>query len=727
MKRYNIEIFSLVKLFVILFLSFGFFISMPTSSAEPEARVFHWKNAEGTALLTVQSKTEINPKTLFSNAANLEFKLVDQTPSIVIPKDWKSQTYQVFKSQAKSQKLIQKSDQSIIYLVGENHIGQAQKKVADVVAELIRDKEIDAIFIEQPDDLYYNWDSFKGLESNPTKAIAVFQTEMKKQADDTFLNPTITKSLRNLKSNDSIADNPMTAFIQLEQKLGEKGLESLMKAMEVKSAYEKSEYISAADYLYIMLNLQGLNIPFHNIESRKEREIYKKLAAPYKGKIPKKEDLKMLEKRDVYMTNSADQIIRDKKYNQVILICGAFHTDSLNNRLSQKGYQVKVAFQFSDQKIKNEMSVLVNPKYTKSLVDNYSGQELVVDNKLVVDNIPSKQLQDATASIFADILPSGGKAQRKNLMVDFSKVYEQGSLRSKSTWEVPLKLNDGTEIQIRKENALIIKMLKPAKVDDIQNLHPQSESIPVYDFDAGNIARLKGLDSTVTGIKTVTVKRYPEGKSERYVAYDQNGEFFAGDSAAELVDNVSKGLGKNGVESIYLDLENFPDHKADAFSASVAVAEHKNDLFIKTLRRNNGETINQKVIFEGRIIEDLTKSDSKITKVSEGKYKGWFHFVRSILIKAGETIHTINVHVYARTLEAATNLHASFELMAAKDKTLSLSLPALMRNAKLELKKVGFHDNFTIEISEVNKKETKKGFKEIEKSNFVEAVLKYAS
>ncbi|MGZ3790659.1 MAG: hypothetical protein ACXVCQ_19200, partial [Bacteriovorax sp.] len=524
------------------------------------------------------------------------------------------------------------------------------------------------------------------------------------------------------------------ALTEIHKDHGESGVKSVLESIatlekraETYDDYENSRYISAADYLYIMLSLQGLNIPFHNIESRKEREKYKTLAAPYKGEIPKKEDLKMLEGRDVYMTDSTDQLIRDKKYHQVILICGAFHTDSLKNRLSQKGYQIKVAFQFSDQKIKKEMAVLVSPKYTASLVDNYQGQDLVVDSKLVVDNVPSVEIQNVTASLFASISPSVDKAQRKSFMEDFSKAYEQENLRAKSTWEVPLKLNDGTEVQIRKENALIIKTLKPATSHDVQNLHSQSKSIPIYDFDEGNIARLKGLDSTVTGIRTVTVKRYPEGRSERYVAYDQNGEFFAGDSAAELVNNVSIGLGKNGVESIYLDLENFPDHKADAFSTSVAIADHKNDLFIKTLRRKDGETTNQKIIFEGRIIEDLTKSDSKITKVSKGTYKGWFHFVRTISIKLGDIIHTINVHVYAKTLEAAKAFQAHFELMSAKEKTLSLSLPALMLNAKLELKKAGFHDTLSIEIAEVTKKETKKGSKELEKSNFVEATSKYAS
>ncbi len=732
----NNRLIKSILILIAFSLVFSFFLGSAVMADEQETRVFRWQDAAGTSFITVQSKADVDPKSLFTDVANLEFKAVNQTSPIAIPQGWQSKTYQIFMTQTVSQKLTPTFNQPVIYLIGETHLGPVQKQVARVMSDLIRDKEIDAVFIEQPNDLVYRWDSFKKLENNRTNVLAVLQTEMAKQADEALMKaPSFGEfeTYFNSLKTDNSPEAVKAVLMRIMQDHGESGLkraietiksrkEAIQKGKVIHDNYENGRYISASDYVYIMLNLQGLNIPFHNLESVEEREKFeialKEAIKAYPDKIPKNIEKEMLLGRDLYMTKTSEQLIKINKYQQVILICGAHHTDNLKNLLNNKGYKVQVAFQSMDQQFKPPMAILVHPEGIVNLVDNYNGQASVVDNKLVVDNIPSTQVQNAASSLLTSFLPSLNKTQHERLIQDFTNSYNEDNLRTKPTWEVPIKLDDGSNVQLEKSrNALFITASKPANWQDVQKLESKSKATPLFEVDMENINRLQTLDGSTTGLRVVTVKRYAEGKSERYTAYNGKGEYFVGDSAAELVNKLSSDLVTNGIESIYLDLENFPDNKADAFSASVAVAGNKHDVVISSLRRSAGKTQNQEIFFGGHInAEKYRVSSPKL--VESGTYKGWQMIKAQIPVKLSEVFHAIiNVHIFVRTVEAANALHgflmAHLELMSSKGNTLALSMPALMIEARREMKKAGFTQNdFAIEFKD-----------ESDKANFVDAVF----
>ena len=103
-------------------------------------------------------------------------KKEDKTPDV---KSVFSQSTEV------SYPLNSNSSAPVVYLFGETHLGDSQKKVAENIVSLLKETEIDAIMIEQSDKLKYDWSKFKNLESDPDKAIAALQEQMINDAERT--------------------------------------------------------------------------------------------------------------------------------------------------------------------------------------------------------------------------------------------------------------------------------------------------------------------------------------------------------------------------------------------------------------------------------------------------------------------------------------------------------------------------------------------------------------
>src|SRR5437899_1462345 len=49
------------------------------------------------------------------------------------------------------------SQRPTIYLIGETHLGKSQIEVAKIATQAFKEHEIDAVFLEQPDTLKFDW------------------------------------------------------------------------------------------------------------------------------------------------------------------------------------------------------------------------------------------------------------------------------------------------------------------------------------------------------------------------------------------------------------------------------------------------------------------------------------------------------------------------------------------------------------------------------------------
>src|SRR5436309_15877184 len=64
------------------------------------------------------------------------------------------------------------SSKPTIYVLGETHLGKGQIDVARIATEAFKEHEIDAVFVEQPDTLKFDWSPYQRLQGSRDAAIA---------------------------------------------------------------------------------------------------------------------------------------------------------------------------------------------------------------------------------------------------------------------------------------------------------------------------------------------------------------------------------------------------------------------------------------------------------------------------------------------------------------------------------------------------------------------------
>ncbi len=299
MSKKTSTLATLVMVSLILVLCFGG-ISMTSENQQPgkgkvpgEEKdrwdIYEWQDDAGNSYVTVKSTNPVDPKEIYPHAPGLEFIPVDKEGPCKSEKGFQIKTYQLVKKIKKTSKIVENNSPAVIYMVGETHLGNSPKQVAKIMANLTKKHEIDAIFLEQPDHLIYNWENFQSFEKNPGMAIAALRQRM------------------------------------------------------LSDAGRKSESISAADYFYVMFNFLGIKIPFLNLDSSKLRENFENLLKQNKNVSVKEE----LGPRDDYMVAKAKEIIETKGYRQVILLCGAYHINNLKSRFTTIGYNANIIYNFN--------------------------------------------------------------------------------------------------------------------------------------------------------------------------------------------------------------------------------------------------------------------------------------------------------------------------------------------------------------------------------------------
>jgi hypothetical protein len=240
---------------------------------------YAWEDASGNRYVTVQSQKAVNPETIYPNHPEIQFIAVDVKSPIRLRPGFQSHTYRFVKQVKTTYSLVDNNEKPVVFLIGETHLGESQEAVAKLACDLIKEYEIDAVLLEQPDHFKFDWSKYKSLEENPKQAIAALQQRMLGDASQRIAIE-LGKYKKYFDEGVETEEDWMRIQRRIYADFGEAGLKELIQILETQApevnsaneSYDKSESISAFDYLYLMLNLQGIRIPFHNLESDELRK-----------------------------------------------------------------------------------------------------------------------------------------------------------------------------------------------------------------------------------------------------------------------------------------------------------------------------------------------------------------------------------------------------------------------------------------------------------------------
>jgi hypothetical protein len=663
-----------VALALVVVLGFYCFCSKQTSpsvAGRPAASLhkYAWKDVSGLVYLAVDSTSALPA----AGSVAVQPDLVAIPANVAIPSPvHKGFTREVFQleRQRKGSVAIAQSPAIQDFLVGETHLGKSQLKVARTLCRLLRDFEIDAIFVEQPDDLQYDWSHFASLEQNRDQALAALQYRMVQdaQADPAPFIP----YLKDVKTD---ADQA-TAISKIEHDFGPSGPAQFQAAMDTEDRYEKSEYVSATDYLYVALHLQGVSIPFHNLDSRKLRDQF--IAdSEHATSI---EDLRPdIAARDDYTIQTGRRVLKDKGYHRVIWIVGAEHLKNLPGLLSAYGDKVEIAYNSlapsSRQPIlKKEMLCLVKPDQLVKFANARVPAEFQPNEDFSIPRGPSRQLNNALASALAQSDLGLNASDRTAIQNSFAQQYEEQALRSHDSWSIKVTIGTGGTVEITKpqRDELQVFHESPVTAQSHQELAKMVPGFSIIDAEVGQ--RLNRLNAQQHHVSLFTVKDQGTG----YAVYANEQPFFEGDDIAELVQHLNEQVTSGQVSAIYLELDGFSAEKARGFEASCRMQQKvlNNDRSLGVLARLNDA-------FFAPVRLD-PNHDPELTVMKTGPFKGFTRMTMNFIAKIGDRIVKITLVIYAITADLAREFHATVrDLLGASPLTLADAITV----ARNELKK----------------------------------------
>ncbi|MBF0339509.1 MAG: hypothetical protein HQL95_00930 [Magnetococcales bacterium] len=699
----------MVLIVLCLIIGSGFAHSENVTVPESEkVRAFQWKNSFGNEMLTIHTKEKIHHNELFSNKSEYKFKPTTEKGPLPPPSGWMEETFQVLRTEVKTKQLLNQSNRPVVYIVGESHLGPVQKTVTQVLVTLINEKEIDAVLLEQPDNLNFGLDRYAEFNNNPDKAIASMQFQLINQADAFNIKPKSLGKYSEYFTNVKSEEDVMMALTQINSKFGEKGikeamsliqsrLDSIEKLEKLETDYNSSRYISASDYLYIMTQLKGLRLPFHAIESVEERDKFQKIIDSNKGKEISKRELLP---RDRYMAKQTDSLIRKNGYLQVILICGAYHTENLQNLIQEMGYEVKVAYQVEDKKFKPRMAVLDNPNYVLGLINN-TPKSFVPDAALILNNKPSMELEKQVRDLVNSASPALDSGQNPKLMNEFFNQYSSQSLRNKPTWDLPVTLENGSVAILRKDNNKNQLSLQiEAPVNEVNLSKSIQPNISQFNLAKEDYEHLKDLQKLCDSCKIVTVLRSKNIEMDRLFAFDSFGKGFSANSTHELIQKIANATNSNGpFNKLIFDLKDFTDLKAAAFKT--AIRKEKSDkLIIGAMPRSEKQIAQLRAITDHNSIAwNHPPTLSPITTIKTGN-QGVLHKFTVLVATLTEGLGKILITYTSPNNKVMNFVHSYVTSRLSSPNSLQgKSLAEVIHDSKMALKKAGLaEDNLRITI-----------------------------
>ncbi|MEO5334275.1 MAG: hypothetical protein H7839_19855 [Magnetococcus sp. YQC-5] len=675
-------------------------------------RVFHWSDSNNHAMVTIHAQGNVDPTDYFINDKEIIFTRSEILPPIPTPNSFTAHTFQVRKVTNISKSLFGLKNKPVVHLVGETHLGKDQIHVAKIILSLINNREIDAILLEQPETLKFDWSRYKSLENSPDKTIAALQSLMLADAaesEKTELNlGNYQKYFNNITNQKSLDDAIKNLFKEHGETEGLKALETLSKEIEriedlnnknnsVEKRYKESRYFSAADYLYIMLNLKKIKIPFFAIENINARQQFEENMNKQDNPF---EDADLLN-RDISMSANTVRKIKENGYSQVILLCGAMHLNNLTHLLTEAGLDPIVAH--NSMKVEHNFKPSMMVSYPERIIQAVEhAPNRIPDSSLMPNNSMSSQVTKAISAALTQSGMNFSPTELRDMQKQFDQQYRDRNLKGVNySWEMQLDAGNSKSIILSKDalsHSFSLEISQPLDASEQQRLISKSRKVVHTALDQTNIQRLNNLNNSDGQYRVVTVEPFTtsDGIAGHYMAHDDRGNFFTADSPKKLVKMLTKESNTSKpFELLFFDMKGFDSNRTAAFKHSLDSINTQNQNWqVKALERGqDGNTRLQDSILRLKVpIEKNSIQFKEITQITEGQYKGWFDTGFRRLIQG--TLN-LTIAIITKTHEQAVLIRKSLtEITHPKNiqnNLINLDLPSLTILAIQEMRKHGFN------------------------------------
>jgi hypothetical protein len=664
LERRVLFAFALALLVVVVFLYIRGRNSFSPLRASESLHRYIWKDSSGNVFVGFDSNAKLSAPESIGPRSDLTAVPADVSVPSAPLKGLTRQVFQLERQKSVAASITDAGTQDL--LVGETHLGMSQLEVARTLCRLLSDFEIDAIFVEQPDDLQYDWAHFQSLEQRRAAALEALQYRMVQDA-----RADLAPFLPYFKD----AKTDEEALSKIEAQFGPSGGARLQAAMETEERYEKSKYVSASDYIYVALHLDGLSIPFHNIESRKLRDEF----TAHEKDASSIEDLRpQIASRDDYMVQNSRRLINAYKYHSVIWIVGAEHLKNLERILSGDGDRVVVAYDSlattsGQPNFKNEMISLVNPDELVKFANARVPADFQVNPAFSLPQGPSKQLSNAVAKALASHDLGLENSEREAIQNLFGQQYEAQKLRNQESWSVQLSIGTGGTIEITKpqRDSLEVFQQSPVKVRNQRELASIAPGFSTIDADLGR--RLNHVNGEQRYVSLFTVRNQGRG----YAVYANEQPFYEGDDIRELVRRLNEQLRSGQVSAMYLELDGFSSKDASGFEASCRIQQKvlNNDRSLRVL------THPADALFAPAQLDP--SHEPQLATMKTGAFKGFTRMTMRFIVHLGDSLVHITLVVYAKTADLAQEFHTRLLVLLGG----SLSLADSITATRIDLKK----------------------------------------
>jgi hypothetical protein len=586
-----------------------------------------------------------------------------ETPYVAKNSERHTDTYRLMEQTTTSSFVL--SEKPTIFLIGETHLGKSQIEVAKIATQTFKEHEIDAVFVEQPDTLKFDWTPYTKLRGFRDSAVAAIQQRMLNDANrpttyDWGKFKPLIDSYQHHKDDQRLSS-------EIVQKFGAGGMDELTALMDrqklmiedTNKLYNNGEYVSAFDYLFLMLNLEGVDIPFWSVESLQRRKEFTVPETAARSIVTK-----ALAPRDAYMADKIDTLTRQYGYKQTVLVCGALHIPSLPNLLQSRGYTVKILYDSLEGKgIKHEMAILTKPDYVLDIAQRGPRSDFKVSDAYIVRSNPSWQILTNFDQFMLQNKTKGfwGANESRELRARFIDQYEKYQARSKPSWTLDLVTQSGMVIRTSRNLAngsFIAAALGPieaASSSDPGTLIPTKPVVlSLADF---------GSHFEVTNPQVPTQVLYK------------------GLSIPEIARLANNTLKQDPRRTVYIDLYGLPADKVAALSTSLRIqfAQPDKQVSVRAYSGLKGST-GQDLFFAADARLEL--KSPQIEQINSGEHSGWF----TTTIEIGTAIGRATLQIIARSAELIQQALAILRELAGSPRFTGTSIAGLISEARWELK-----------------------------------------
>lgn len=553
----------------------------------------------------------------------------------------------------------------MVFVIGETHLGPSQIAVARVMADLFAKEEIDAVLLEQPDMLSFDWQKYKEIQGDPDRTIAAVQ---QRTIDDASRKVDYDVGRLQVAWDAYLRHRDTSRLTRDLQRYGSGAVDELQQQMEAQNheieatmgVYNKSEYVSASDNLFVMLRAKGIGTPFWNIESKELRDAFAIPEDATPASIAQ-----ALVPRDKYMSDKLADLAQTHGYKRIVLVCGALHLTGLPQRIRARGYDVKVVYDAMEAKaIKQDMAVLVRPDVIIDAVRRGARPDFTLSTEFLVNGRPSRQLV-SRLNEFMTRLPAGflapGDAERVRMR--FGDAYERQSGRNQAAWSFEVTLGTGGLLRISRDSdgATHFAGLSPLSVPADADL------------------------STYVPSRPVTLIVADLGTHFRVLRGSGGATVFSGLSIPDLVQAVNRDLRNDSSRTVYLDVSGMAPERREAFTSSVRGQGNRPDRQVQVRTYFRPSTTPSRADTDLLFATDarIELRSTALEQMTVGQYRGWFVATCELVGAAGR----LTVQIIAKSADIARQALSLLREISGRQDFIGLSPAAVLDEMRWEMKR----------------------------------------